>query len=178
VIASIVALEYLDRGASIAGGLQVGLNCGLLFIRVLRSLHINDKELPLEALLVAFAAFDHGFRIALGRNANQETFVSAENRLDTVRMNIRFQLRIDDFRSQQQREFPKFGKLTLARVADPRRRQFFTEMPQAKVCWHIHDDDVIGGEKKGFWNCFGGLLPRDGLNLLPVFLDMKQIHAC
>ena len=58
------------------------------------------------------------------RHADQKTFVRPEDRLDTVRMNVRLQLRINDFGSQQQSEFAEFRELSLLEIADSCRVSF------------------------------------------------------
>jgi len=84
---------------------------------------------------------------------------------------------IDDFGSQQQGKFAKFGELTLPGIADAGRSEFFSLTRQAEVGWNIHDHDVVGGKQKRLRDGFGGVLASDRLHFFFDFLDVKQVDA-
>src|SRR5689334_21017459 len=109
---------------------------------------MQDVEFALESLFVSLTAFDHSQGIRVRCYTDQEPLLCSKHGLDSVRMNIRFELRINDFGSKQQGQFAQFRELTLLVVTNSNRCEFFPETPQTEVSWNVHDDDFVRCEEK------------------------------
>jgi hypothetical protein len=105
----VLAMEQRYACAGVPRGLQVSIERLLVGGGKIVLFDIGNEELAMEAIGLAFAAFDHQTGIGPGRNAHQDTFVNAIRLLDAVAVEVSHQLCIDGLGCEDQGNLTELG---------------------------------------------------------------------
>src|SRR5258706_5344645 len=125
----IVAFQYFRRGSRFLRRIEILSYRDSLSFGTARLTDVYRVEFALKTLLVTLSAFDHRRSIGMRRHADEKALMSSKHWRNAMRMNVRFELRINHFRRQQQSELTQFRELALLRIANPAGSELFSLPP-------------------------------------------------